>query len=136
MSLNILHISDLHFGTNSVKDQQSTRYCAYNKDKFGGEVTFIKPLWLDNAEEDQVNRYLNFLSEGEEGYMNLLSTGITAQNARGLLPLDTATTVFYTGFVDEWKHVFDLRTSNAAHPEVRRLMIPLQEEFKNRNYIE
>lgn len=27
MSLNILHISDLHFGTNSVKDQQSTRYC-------------------------------------------------------------------------------------------------------------
>lgn len=38
MSLNILHISDLHFGTNSVKDQQSTRYC----DTF--ESSFIREL--------------------------------------------------------------------------------------------
>ena len=79
--------------------------------------------------------YTSSLLVAEEGYLDLLNSGITAQNARGLLPLDTATTVFYTGFIDEWKHIFDLRTSNAAHPEVRRLMIPLQEEFKNRNYI-
>lgn len=26
--------------------QESTRYCNYNKDKFGGEITFIKPSWF------------------------------------------------------------------------------------------
>lgn len=30
--------------------QESTRYCNYSKDKFGGEITFIIPSWL-NIEE-------------------------------------------------------------------------------------
>lgn len=29
---------------------ESTRYCNYSKDKFGSEVTFIKPCWLDVPE--------------------------------------------------------------------------------------
>lgn len=45
MSLNILHISDLHFGTNSVKDQQSTRYCDTFVSSFIKELEgFIKEL--------------------------------------------------------------------------------------------
>jgi thymidylate synthase (FAD) len=27
--------------------QESTRYCNYSKDKFGNELTFIEPLWLN-----------------------------------------------------------------------------------------
>lgn len=30
--------------------QESTRYCNYSKDKFGGEVTFIIPCWLNLSE--------------------------------------------------------------------------------------
>jgi thymidylate synthase (FAD) len=29
---------------------ESTRYCNYSKDKFGNEITFIKPCWLDVPE--------------------------------------------------------------------------------------
>lgn len=29
---------------------ESTRYCNYSKDKFGNELTFIKPCWLDVPE--------------------------------------------------------------------------------------
>lgn len=29
---------------------ESTRYCNYSKDKFGDEITFIKPCWLDVPE--------------------------------------------------------------------------------------
>ena len=27
---------------------ESQRYCAYNRDKFGNEVTFIIPCWFEN----------------------------------------------------------------------------------------
>lgn len=30
--------------------QESTRYCNYSKDKFGNEITFIIPCWLDMPE--------------------------------------------------------------------------------------
>ena len=29
--------------------QESTRYCNYSKDKFGNELTFIKPCWIDDT---------------------------------------------------------------------------------------
>ena len=116
--------------------EESTRYCAYNKDKFGGEIKCIEPLWLKEASSETAGLYINALENAEGAYLDLLSTGITAQNARGVLPKDIATTVYYTGFVDDWKHIFDMRCSNAAHPEIRRIMIPLREEFKNRRYID
>lgn len=31
--------------------QESTRYCNYSKDKFGNELTFIVPNWIDIPEE-------------------------------------------------------------------------------------
>lgn len=116
--------------------EQSTRYCAYNKEKFGGEITVVEPLWLKDVGPFDQSLYLSGLKNAETSYLDLLESGIKAQDARGVLPLDTATTVFYTGFVDDWKHIFEMRTSNAAHPEIRRIMIPLQEEFKKRGYID
>lgn len=35
-----------------------------------------------------------------------------------------------TGFEKDWKQLFELRTSNAAHPDMRNLIIPLKEKFK------
>jgi thymidylate synthase (FAD) len=39
--------------------QESTRYCNYSKDKFGGEVTFILPPWLDENDPN-LHRKANY----------------------------------------------------------------------------
>ena len=39
------------------------------------------------------------------------------------------------GFEYQWEEFFKLRCDNAAHPEMRRLTIPLKEEFIRRDYI-
>jgi thymidylate synthase (FAD) len=42
--------------------QESTRYCNYSKDKFGNELTFIIPCWLDIiSEADEIH------TDGNEG---------------------------------------------------------------------
>ena len=32
--------------------QESTRYCNYSKNKFGGEITFIIPRWIHDIQRD------------------------------------------------------------------------------------
>ena len=41
---------------------ESQRYCAYNRNKFGNEVTFIKPYWLNIPE----GRYTNTAKQSHE----------------------------------------------------------------------
>lgn len=123
--------------------QQSTRYCNYSKGKFGNELTFIVPQWLYEleptynvamlkdlaAKDTRVRTYLEALASAEESYMQL-TTGepaLKAQEARGVLPLDTATTVFYTAFKDDWYQVIDLRSSEYAHPDVRVIVNTIKE---------
>ena len=116
--------------------EQSTRYCNYSKDKFGNEVTFIKPLWYVNrldrkdyagsAEEN----YEIALGQAEQNYFALLNCNWKPQQAREVLPLNTATELIHTAFVSDWKHFFHLRTAVSAHPQAYELANPLHEEFK------
>lgn len=53
----------------------------------------------------------------------------TAQQARAVLPNALKTEIVITGFVNDWKHFFDLRCSPMAHPQMNELSIPLLEEF-------
>lgn len=116
--------------------EQSTRYCNYSKDKFGNEVTFIKPLWYvdrldrkDYAGSAEEN-YEIALGQAEQNYFALLNCNWKPQQAREVLPLNTATELIHTAFVNDWKHFFELRCSKAAHPQAQELAIPLEEEFK------
>lgn len=104
--------------------QESTRYCNYSKDKFGGEITFIEPLWLEDNQQKEV--YLNSLEDAENTYMELLHNW-TPQQARAVLPNSLKTEVCMTGFMSDWEHFFELRTAQNAHPQMRELAIPLQE---------
>lgn len=126
--------------------EQSTRYCNYSKDKFGNGITFIIPEWIKKydyfrcGEEFAVNRlnenvscWYKLLEESEKSYLSLISEDCKPQEARDVLPLATATTVMYTGFVSDWKHFFELRTSVGAHPDARAIAIPLQEKFNELN---
>lgn len=117
--------------------EQSTRYCNYSHNRFGNELTFITPYYLEdpnlNKSAEQV--FIEDLKNSETSYFNLLRLGCIPQQAREVLPLSTATEVVYTGFTSDWEHFFELRCSSAAHPDIRRIAIPLREEFISRNYI-
>lgn len=133
--------------------QESTRYCNYSKDKFGG-VSFIIPEWYsesyrkladrddlpDNFDkyleiEKQVEIFENHLKDCEDAYLELLSKGCKPQDARAVLPNALKTELVMTGFASDWEHFFDLRDDSRAHPDAQKLAKPLHEEFINRKYI-
>jgi thymidylate synthase (FAD) len=127
--------------------QESTRYCNYSKDKFGNEITFIEPCWLDSYNYNGStygNCFLTALEAAEASYFDLLKkwddkipdkrykTGFrnnpwTPQQARAILPNSLKTELVMTGFISDWKHFFELRTAQNAHPQMRELAIPLKE---------
>lgn len=121
--------------------QESQRYCGYNKNKFGNEVTFIKPYCIfgniDEIDRDNIvfDMFLNQLELAEEAYMCLLEDGCIPQEARTVLPNATKTELIMTGFASDWAHFFELRDDSKAHPDAQKLAKPLHEEFINRKYI-
>jgi len=108
--------------------QESTRYINYSKERHGGEITFIKPSWLEESEEE-ANSFLGLVMAGaelnehgekvypffeslvfaEKNYFVLLNKGFTPQQARDVLPNATKTELIMTGFSSDWRHVLDLR---------------------------
>jgi thymidylate synthase (FAD) len=52
------------------------------------------------------------------------------EQARSVLPNSTKTEIVVTANFREWKHIFNLRCSKAAHPQMREIMIPLLKECK------
>lgn len=113
--------------------QESQRYCNYSKDKFDNELTFIKPLWYN--EDDRTELLEANMSDTECIYFDLLNMGCKPEEAREVLPNSTKTEIIMTGFVSDWENFFKLRTAENAHPEMKRLAIPLKEEFIKRGYI-
>lgn len=102
--------------------EESTRYCNYSKEKFEKEVKFCKPHWYDDADAYTRNLYRGSLTSGEFYYFKLLEEGFLPQDARGALPLDTASTVAYTYTIKEWRHIIDLRyrgITGAPHPNAK-----------------
>lgn len=104
--------------------QESTRYCNYSKDKFGKELTFIKPFfWKKNDEKYKIWE-LN-MSNIEASYNKLLDLGAKPEEARSLLPNSLKTELIVTMNLREWRHFFRLRTSVRAHPQMREIAVPL-----------
>lgn len=139
---------------------ESTRYCNYEKDKFGNELTYISPSWLDinkllplvdlaNKDNKEVYRmghdeslsnedramcsFIYDLSNCEHGYLFQTKCGWQAQQARQLLPNALKTEIVVTGFESDWEHFFELRTAGAAHPDMRKLALDLQEKLNSVN---
>jgi thymidylate synthase (FAD) len=71
----------------------------------------------------------------ENCYKRLLSKGWTPQQARSVLPNSLKTEIVITANAREWRHIFELRCAPAAHPQMREIMIPLQQEFAKRNKV-
>lgn len=118
--------------------QESTRYCNYSKDKFGNELTFIKPSWIEESidslnqefrdtDRDDTSIFIRALRSAEEEYFTLLNNGWKPQQARQVLPNATKTELVMTGFESDWEHFFELRCSGAAHPDAKKLADELRE---------
>ena len=127
---------------NSVSEE-STRYCAYDKGKFGNGITVAKLPWIPDVDSDGQCYSTGFYGDDEvfnenyiqghycEGwtaidwflyglqvcdlvYRKTRELGWTAQQAREILPLNTKTQVVHTAFVEDWIHFIDLRSSGVS----------------------
>lgn len=114
--------------------QESTRYCNYSKDKFGNELTFIKPSWsyfkntsYKDAGYFDGDVFESSLKKAESYYFKLIEKGWKPQQARQVLPNATKTELVMTGFESDWEHFFELRCSGAAHPDAKKLADELRE---------
>ncbi len=113
--------------------QESQRYCRYSEDKFDNQVTFIKPMFFkEESEEFQV--WKKAMEQAEATYFKLLET-VTPQAARTVLPNSCKTEIIVFCNLIEWQHIFALRTSSAAEPSMREIMIPLQKEMQKKYMI-
>lgn len=80
--------------------------------------------WIDdNIEHQKAYHYINSCNDSFFNYKALIDEfGMRRQDARGVLPLDTATRCVYTYSVNQWRHILDLRyygTTGKPHPNAK-----------------
>ena len=59
------------------------------------------------------------------------------QDARGVLPLDTATVCIYTYSIEEWRHIIDLRyygTTGKPHPNAKIIAGMIKDNLETCGY--
>lgn len=108
--------------------QESQRYVAYDKEKYGSEIKFIEPVFFN---ENRLSYAMWRLAceNAEKTYMALRNNGATAQEARTVLPNSTATGLIMTQFESDWDHFFMLRCAHDAHPQAQEVANMIKEKF-------
>ena len=123
------------------------------EDVIGNEITFIYPCWFNQYFKDNYSNldisnwqigldiadsetnWLYAMLYSEKAYFSSILNGMKPQQARVVLPNSLKTELVMTGFASDWKHFFELRDDNSAHPQAQELAHPLHEEFIKRGYI-
>ena len=131
--------------------EQSTRY-VYE------DGTLCRPHWLEgysisqgliggfyvykdeNTEiemDNKVRLYIETCERSFNNYKYLVNTGLPRQDARGILPLDTATRCVYTYSADEWRAIIDLRyygVTGKPHPNAKLIAGMIREQLMELGY--
>ena len=132
---------------------ESTRYCNYSKDKFGNELTFIQPCWLNDEklklygpyhtvirDKSPESIFIANLNNVERDYLDLIKLGWTPQQARSILPLGIKSELISCGFEDAWTNFMRRRSPKygdpGAHPMAAEIADKLCEEFLKRGFID
>jgi thymidylate synthase (FAD) len=111
--------------------QESTRYVNYHQDRFGREITVVRPpFWPEDSEAYRA--WAAAMERAEKAYMDLIDLGASPEQARTVLPNSLKTELVMTANLREWRHILQLRCSPAAHPQVRELLTPLLKELARR----
>lgn len=110
--------------------QESTRYCNYSKDKFGNELTFIRPCFWEEGTA-KYNAWEDAMKLAESFYLQMLAYGATPQEARSVLPNSLKTEIVMTANMREFRHFFQLRAAGitgAPHPQMMEVAVPLWQQ--------
>lgn len=114
---------------------QSQRYVLDNKE---GEISFIRPNFYvepylrgDDFLSIMSRNWENGVSACEASYLSMIACGATAQDARKVLPNSTATHIEMCCNLRELLHIFELRCSEAAYPEMRTMATLMRDEVRN-----
>ena len=107
---------------------ESTRYCSYNKDKYGNEIAVVNPVYIEGKEVFET--WKKAIEDMEKAYMKMKELGASTDMCREILPHSTAAEYTMTANIREWKHILELRTTNHVHPAIRQVLIPLLLLFK------
>lgn len=121
---------------------ESTRFVNYSKKKFGSELTFIKPCWLDDKklklygpyhtvirDKSPESIFIANLNNVERDYLDLIKLGWTPQQARSVLPLSIKSELISCGFKDSWENFFYRRDAPDAHPMAQEIAKPMHQKF-------
>ena len=104
--------------------QESSRFCDYSAGKFGGELTFIKPcFWSDDDENFLL--WKETMARLEKNYLAMRANGAKPEEARSILPNSLKTEIFVTMNLRELRHFLKLRTAAAAHPQMREVALKI-----------
>ena len=104
--------------------QESTRFCDYTAGKFGGELTFIKPCFWSEDDENFL-LWKATMAQLEKNYLTLRANGAKPEEARSILPNSLKTEIFVTMNLRELRHFLKLRTAKAAHPQMREVALKI-----------
>jgi thymidylate synthase (FAD) len=126
--------------------QESSRFCSYSETSKNQGITFIdidsakNYFKLGSVSDEDYNKALEMLNTHYESIDQLYTIlkdefHFPAEWCRTVLPKITKTEIVVSGYLeDDWDHFFDLRLSPTAHPQMRELVIQLDEEFKSRGW--
>lgn len=106
--------------------QESTRYVNYSRK----DMQFILPVWWEDSSEAQQNLWVVQMGLAEKAYNSMIELGSSPQEARSVLPNSLKTEIIVTANLREWRHIFKLRCSKAAHPQMRDLMVSCLHGFQ------
>ena len=109
---------------------ESQRYCNYSRGKFNSELVFIRPREYYNWDTKKVFLFDQALETAEKYYMDLVSAGMVAQDARNVLPNASKTEMVVTGNLRVWRDFLIKRTDKSAQDEIRYLANEILREFK------
>ena len=112
---------------------ESQRYV--NESKGDGGIKFIKPLFYVpfdpyyeyKADEQSVcyqasRKWEDAMELAEDAYNQMIDMGMKNQDARKVLPNSTACQIVMACNLRELLHIYELRSSPAAYPEMRELI--------------
>lgn len=111
--------------------QESTRYCNYANDRFGNELTFIRPFYFEEGSE-KYKLWHTAMADCEKSYLELIQSGATPQEARAILPNSLKTELVMTMNLRQWRHFFRLRLSKYAHPQMQQTARQIYDALKSR----
>lgn len=87
----------------------------------------------DELKKEFAERYLKWIqlmNINEYEYLKMTKNNITAEKARGILPNDLKTELVVTMNLRQWRHFIALRSSKAAHPQIREIANQINDILK------